>query len=310
MAQFVLALRAARLSQMAHQLVTNRPAHRELRATQAWHMGVSSDRFASRPRAAEHQLTVRAPESIEHPALTIDEASGLMAHLGFVAFRTPPRAAVTDSCLMAMVRDAPTRRHFDPKSVGFWVVANGHGALRVADRDSRTPISQPYSWGRISLTDRFGARNSFASFGGWLTGERVATDALLLIFRSPAAILRLPGHSQHRDLLSDRALAFFGRIVPRLWSHPGNEQLVSSAPPEGLYGAFLLYEARRFVGSTAPRDVIGEDARALARELARMQRSRPDALVEGRELLALLELWPAALNRQGPAESSVLARRS
>lgn len=257
-------------------------------------MGMWSDRFINRQRARDHASTVRPPESIEHPALTIDEAASLMADFGFVAFRTPPGVAVTDSCLMAMVRDAPTRRHFDPESVSYWVIVNGHGALQVADRDARTPISHPYSWGRVRVVDRVGARNSFVSFGGWLTGERVGSDALLLIFRSSAPILRLPGHSQQRDRLSEDALGFFGRLVPRMWSHPGHERLVSSVPPEALYGAFLLHQAQRFEGSTALRDANAEDANAVARELDRMGHSRPDALAAGGELLACLELRPAA----------------
>ena len=257
-------------------------------------MGMWNDRFSSRPRAGDHAWALRPPESIEHPPITVDGAAGLMADLGFLAFRTPPDAAVTDSCLMAMVRDAPTRRHFDPTSVTYWSIVGGHGAIQVADRDSKTPISHPYSWGRIHVVDRFGARNSFVSFGGWLTGERVGSDALLLVFRSPAPILRLPGHSQRRDRLSDDALAFFSRLVPRMWSHPGHEGLVSSTPPEALYGAFLLHEGRRFDGSPALRHAIADDANALARELHRTERSRPDALAAGRELLAHLELRLAA----------------
>ena len=256
-------------------------------------MDMWSDESIGRQREGDHAPTVRPPESIEHPGLTVDEAAGLMADLGFVAFRTPPGVAVADSCLMAMIRDAPTRRHFDPKSVSYWVAVNGHGGIQVADRDARTPISQPYSWGRVRLIDRFGARNSFVSFGGWLTGERVGSDALLLIFRSRAPILRLPGHSQHPDRLSDDALAFFGRLVPRMWSHPGHEQLVSAVPPEALFGAFLLHEARRFGATTALRDATAEDTKALTRELEQIGRTRPKALAAGRELLALLGLGPA-----------------
>ena len=279
---------------MAPEFVTDRPARRRVPAMQARHMSMWSGRFIRRQRVGDHASTVRPPESIEHPALTIDEAASLMADLGFVAFRTPPGVAVTDSCLMAMVRDAPTRRHFDPKSVSYWVIENGYGRIQVADRDLRSPVSHPYSWGRVRLIDRFGARNSFVSFGGWLTGERVGSDALLLIFRSAAPILRLPGHSQQRDRLSDDALAFFGRLVPHMWSHPGHERLVSSVPPEALYGAFLLHQARRWEGSTALRNAIAEDAIALARELDRMGRGRPDALAAGRGLLELLDLRPAA----------------
>ena len=232
------------------------------------------------------------PESIEHPALTVQDAADLMADLGFVAFRTPPGAEVMDSCLMAMIRDAPTRRHFDPETVSYWVIGGGHGHTELVDRDTLTPISRPFSWGRIRLVDRLGKRNSFVSFGGWLTGERVGADALLLIFRSSAPILRLAGHSQERDHLSDDAMSFFGRLIPRLWSSPAHEQLVGALPCDALYAAFLLHTAERVHRSAPLRDAIPDDARALVRELELAERHRPDALAAGREVLALLDLGP------------------
>ena len=216
-----------------------------------------------------------------------------MSELGFIAFRTPPAAPVADSCLMAMVRDVPTRRHFDPESVGYWVIENGRGRIQVTDRSEATPISRPYSWGRIRLDDRFGARNSFVTFGGWLSGERVGHDALLLIFRSPVPILRLSGHSQRHDRLSDDVLAFFGRLVPSMWP-PGNERRVSSLQPEVLYAAFLLHETRMLEPSPALREAMAEDAALLARELDRTQRLQPDAVMAGRELLASLQLGHGA----------------
>ena len=242
----------------------------------------------------DRALTALPPESIEQPALTIDEAAGLMADFGFVAFRTPPDAEVTDSCLMVMIRDAPTRRHFDPETVSCWVAENGRGHTELVDRGAGTPISKPFSWGRIRLVDRLGMRNSFVSFGGWLTAERVGDDAVLLIFRSPAPILRLPGHSQQSDHLSDDALSFFGRLVPRLWSSPAHERLVGSVPPEDLYAAFLLHEAGRIHRSQSLREAIPDDAHALLRELELAGRIRPETLAAGRELLSLLELEPPA----------------
>jgi hypothetical protein len=234
------------------------------------------------------------PESIDEPALTIEAAAGHMAGLGFMAFTTPPDAMVPDSCLMAMIRDAPTRRHFDPETVGYWVTENGQGQTEVVDRGAPTPISQPFSWGRIRLVDRLGKRNSFVSFGGWLSGERVGADALLLIFRSSAPILRLPGHSQQRDHLLDDAMSFFGRLVPRLWSSPAHERLVGALPPDALYAAFLLHEAGRVHRSALLREAIPDDAQALLRELELQERDRPDAVAAGRQVLTHVELEPVA----------------
>ena len=247
------------------------------------HVGVESGR-------RESQRVALPPESIDQPALTIDAAAGLMADLGFVAFTTPSDAGVTDSCLMAMIRDAPTRRHFDPETVSYWVIESGQGQTKLVDRGARTPISQPFSWGRIRLVDRLGKRNSFVTFGGWLTGERVGADALLLTFRSSAPILRLPGHSQRRDNLADDAMAFFGRLIPRLWSSPDHERLVAALPPDALYGAFLLHEAGRIHSSARLREASPDDARTLIRELELAERHRADALDTGRELLSHLDL--------------------
>lgn len=217
-----------------------------------------------------------------------------MSQLGFLAFRTPRGAAESDFCLMVMLRDAPTRRHFDPETVGYWVIEGGHGQIRTAARGVATPISRPYSWGRIRLVDRFGARNSFVSFGGWVTGERVGRDALLLIFRSPAPILRLRGHSQRPDRLSDDVLAFFGRLLPPMWADPGHEHFVSSLTPEVLYAAFLLHEARQLETSAALRDAAEGDAGVLARELDRMARTHPEARAAGSCVLPLLETGRSA----------------
>jgi hypothetical protein len=241
--------------------------------------------------------TAHPPESIEQPALSIDEAAGLMAGLGFVAFRTSSDTPQTDSCLMVMIRDTPTRRHFDPEAVTYWVLDNGHGRSEVIDYATQAPISRPFSWGRIRLVDRLGARNGFVSFGGWLTGERVGNDALLLIFRSPAPILRLPGHSQRHDSLSDEILGFFGRLIPRMWSNPSDETLVGSLPPEALHAAFLIHEAGRTRGSVRLRDANPSDARAALRQLELAQRYRPDELAAGREILSRLGLEPVGASR-------------
>jgi hypothetical protein len=254
-----------------------------------------TSRSATRRTTGEPGAIALPPESIEQPALTIDEAADLMAALGFVAFRTPPDEVVPDSCLMAMIRDAPTRSHFDPETVSYWVFDNGQGRTELADRGTRTPLSRPYSWGRIRLVDRLGARNSFVSFGGWLTAERVGSDALLLIFRSPAPILRLPGHSQQRDHLSDEALAFFGRVVPRLWATPADERLVGSLPPEAFYAAFLLNEAGRLNGSTQLQEATRDDALAVSRAVELAARHQPETLAAGRDALKLLGLDAAAV---------------
>jgi hypothetical protein len=234
-------------------------------------------------------LARRPPESIEQPPLSLDDAAQLMGDVGFLAFRTPADVPRTDSCLMVMIRGDPTHRHFDPETVSYWIVEAGHGAREIADHDTRAPRSRPFCWGRIRLEDRFGVRNDFVTFGGWLTVERVGTDALLLIFRSAAPILRLGGHSQHSDRLAGEILVFFGRLISRTWTGPDEERFIASVPPEHLWAAFLLHEQTRIGGSTGLREAMSSDVPAVGRELGRAN-LHPRVVDAGQRLLQRLAL--------------------
>jgi hypothetical protein len=214
-----------------------------------------------------------------------------MGDLGFIAFRTPPGTPRPDSCLMVMLHDAPTLRHFDPEVVSFWATRAARGHVETMDRSARVPFTEPFSWGRIRIVDRIGARNSYVAFGGTLSGERIA-DATLLIFRSPAPILRLAGHSQREDRLGQEVLTFFGRLVPRLWTSVDTEREVSAASPEALYAAFLVHTGARSSHSTALRDAQGGETAVVERELSALAAHHPSALAEGHRLLAMLELPP------------------
>lgn len=231
----------------------------------------------------------RPPESIDEPPIDLDAAARLMADAGFVLFRTPPGSPTPESCLMVVIRDVPSERHFDAEVASFWVTSDERGQLQSVDRKVRLPFSRPYSWGRIRIVDRLGARNSFVGFGGEVTGESVGAGARLLIFRSPAMIFRLTGHSQREDRLAQEVLTFFGRIVPHLWT-PDVERRVSSASPLDLYSALLLHTRARVVRSRALREALGGGESFLHREIALMEATRPDRLQGGRLLLAALEL--------------------
>jgi hypothetical protein len=213
-----------------------------------------------------------------------------MGTLGFVAFRTPPGAAMPDSCLMAMLRAAPTLRHFDPEAASFWVNDDAAGSLALVDRDTATPMTRRFSWGRIRLVDRLDARNSFVTFGGMLHAEQVGADATLLVFRSTAPILRLRGHSQRADAIADAVLSFFGRIVPRLWDEPTLEQRIAMDGPEALYAAFLLHSRQRISSSNLLRDAIGDETARIDQALRAMAAHRPTALAAGRQLCEALAL--------------------
>jgi hypothetical protein len=232
---------------------------------------------------------LRTPESIKDPAISLDDASGLMAHLGFVAFRTAPGDSVPESCLTVMIRSRPTGRHFDPELVTYWVHHGRAGHLELVDVHTAPPVFERFSWGKIQIADRFGISNSFATFGGFLYAERMDPDALLLVFRSSAPILRLAGHSQKRDAIAEEIMSFFARVVPHLWT-PAEEQLVNARTPEELYAAFLVHVRRRLDGSAALREAMSGDVRMVDSELAIMAEHRPTALATGKRLLRELRL--------------------
>jgi hypothetical protein len=244
---------------------------------------------ARQGRRSDDGGRLRPPASIEHPALSLDQASALMGDLGFMAFRIPPDADVPDSCLAVVLRDAPTGRHFDPESVSYWILDARHGRVEVADPSVRTPQSRPFSWGTIRLVDRFGARNDFVTFGGRLTATRIGRDAVLLAFRSPAPILRLGGHSQPRDRLADDVAVFFRRLVTRCWVEPVEARL-AGVPPQDLWAAFLVHEQARLAASSNLREAMAAEIHAVGRAIADVERYRPDALDAGQRVLAWLAL--------------------
>ena len=143
---------------------------------------------------------------------------------------------------MVTIHDIPTERHFDTEVVSYWVTSLDRGQLRTVDGTTPLPFSRPFSWGRIRLVDRLGARNSFVSFGGTLSGESVGAGARLFIFRSPAPIFRgLPGHSQREDRLAAEVLTFFGRMIPHLWMPAHRAADLVRRRPLDVYAAFLLH---------------------------------------------------------------------
>lgn len=229
------------------------------------------------------------PESIDETPIDVEEASRLMATLGFVLFRTPPGARLPASCLMLQLNDEPTGRHFDPEVVDYWAIVAGHGRSLSLDGSVHVPFSGSYSWGQIRITDRYGVRNRFVSFGGELSGESVGPGAKLIIFRSPATILRLPGHSQRQDRMAEEALTFFAHVIPRLWE-PGIEPTVSDASPLDLYASFLLDTRARIERSSVLRVALERESPTLQREIAALERAGGGHLEAGRALLSTLGL--------------------
>ena len=122
-----------------------------------------------------------------------------------------------------------------------------------------------------------------------MSGERVG-GALLLIFRTPAVIFRLQGHSQREDRVAEEVMSFFGRLVPILWRSAETEATVAAAAPLVLYGTFLLHTMHRIGHSAMLRDAIAPDLPTLHRQLEDMTAHHPDPMRAAARLLGTLRL--------------------
>ena len=219
---------------------------------------------------------------------TIEGAYRSLAGWGFLAQPDLPDVPGPAFLLVAL-RAAPSLRHFDPESVRFWTTANGKGRLEELTRKSILPVVRPFTWGPIELRDRLGVTNDYLSFGGELTAALV-DDIAILMFTSPAPLLRQGGHSQGWDEAADNVAAFFARIRGAIDVHPAREQELAVTSPLAIYSAFvcdLVATYRRCEGLQA-----AQPARwiLLVHEERRLRRDHLDEWQRGRELLAGLLL--------------------
>ena len=241
--------------------------------------GPMPDATTTRRLMGDSAAITPPPESIEQPALTIDEAANLMAVLGFVAFRTPPDEAVPDSCLMVMIRDAPTRRHFDPETASFWVLDNGRGRTtsRIAAPGPAFSALQlgPDPPGRPSrsaqqlrelrrMADRRACRE-----------RRVAPHLSFGCTDPPSSGTQPTARSSLR-----RSPGLLRPDRPSPMVSPTDERLIGSLPPDALRGI----PPRRGGTGRALGTAAGSDARRRGCNPPRVElakRHRPDALAAG-----------------------------
>jgi hypothetical protein len=194
-----------------------------------------------------------------------------------------------ESRLYVALRDEPTLRHFDPEHVRFWITGSeGRGSAMDLTRETRLPLEEGFSWGRIELVDRLAVVNEFVSLGGEMVAVESAPDTTIVVFRTPGPILRLGGHSQEVDRVALDLGAFFGRIMVPIDFEPGVEQAISSAGPMARYAAFVAYEHRRFEEHPILREEHPHHAAILADEARRLERDEPFAWAAGGRLLERL----------------------
>jgi hypothetical protein len=226
-------------------------------------------------------MAVTAPSPWEGPS----QAAQVLAHLGFVAHSDLPDRAGPAYLLVAL-RGQPTLRHFDPEVVEFWVDRDGRGARERVTRAGDLPIDRVFSWGPIRITDRLGVANDFLAFGGRVRAEMV-DDAVVVVFTSPAPILRRGGHSQGLDMGADHLGAFFSRLLLAVDFVPDFERQAAEAEVLARYAAFLDDAARRFGANSRLREASPEAWQALQAEVRRIQTTHPVDWQAGRDIAAI-----------------------
>jgi hypothetical protein len=221
---------------------------------------------------------------------SLREAAERLARLGFVVVDgTHPEETGTAQLLVALRRVATTE-HFDPEIVEYWEARGGRGRLVELARTTPVHARQPFSWGTIRVVDRVDAFNSFMSFGGEVTLAALDADTTIVVFESPAPIVRSTGHSQSVDPLTAEVGAFFARIKVPIDFSPGAEERIAALPPRALYGAMLAALQRRYAHNEALRDAHPAIATWAAREGHRMREGQSADWAAGEQLTADLDL--------------------
>jgi hypothetical protein len=222
------------------------------------------------------------------PSLAAADAARLVADLGFVVHRELATAS-DDATLVVAIRRRPTLRHFDPESIRLWFTnGDGRGQPLELDLGSVTPIDRPFAWGPIEIEDRFGITNTFISFGGRVSGDRIGAGELVVRFTSPAPIFRSGGHSQPFESSAAELGAFLARVMVAIDFRPGIEQAFAAASPLVRYAAFLRDVVARLAASPILRERYGAEAQLVHGERDRLRSRDPGAWEAGAILLEAL----------------------
>jgi hypothetical protein len=227
---------------------------------------------------ADRQLLVPPVDNLEP-----DVAAASLADWGFLASPDLPDRPGPARLLVA-IRPVPTLRHFDPELVEFWVNEAGRGRPATISYATTLPLERDFSWGLIRITDRLRVSNEYLTFGGRLAADAV-DETLVLVFTSPAPLLRRGGHSQVWDPPAEWMAAFFARLMVAVDYAPGFEARVASADPLVRYAAFVEDCTARFRSSWARRLDQPRIWALMESEERRLRHDHPDAWDAGDRLL-------------------------
>jgi hypothetical protein len=211
-------------------------------------------------------------------------ASELLADWGFLADPDLPDRP-GPAFLLVAIRAKPTRRHYDPELVEYWVTGTrGFGVHETISYASRMPRETEYSWGRITVGDRKGVANRYLSFGGTLRAARIDGE-VISVFESPAPLLRRGGHSQGWDTGAHSVGGFFGRFRAAAGYQHEFEELAAATDPLTRYAAFVNELVARYRSSEYLRDHYPKLWTVMVGEEKRLIREHALAWSDGAELL-------------------------
>jgi hypothetical protein len=225
-------------------------------------------------------MTAYRPQS---ESLPVASAAGLISDLGFLAGPDLPDRPGPAYLLVAL-REHPTLRHYDPERIDYWVSRKGRGVRGSITRATPMPLDGEFSWGLIRLVDRLDVTNEYVTFGGRLSAAPVDT-ATVVVFSSPAPLLRRGGHSQVWDAGADELSAFFARMIAAIDLRPELERRVCDADPLVRYSAFLADVVGRYRASAVLRNAESRVWALVRGEESRMRREHIESWRAGRELL-------------------------
>lgn len=211
-------------------------------------------------------------------------AERAVEHLGFLVVNGTSPEAQGGANLVVALRDKPTLAHFDPERIDHWVAAAGRGKATEIDHKTAVPFERPFSWGTIRVVDRLEVSNSFLTFGGTIRAFAAGSGATIVVFSSPAPLVRAAGHSQGVDLSTGEIGAFFARAMIPIDFEPGAEARIAAEPPMTLYAAFQASVGARLRASNELRAAHPGFTAWCRRERGRLAESFPADWEEGQAL--------------------------
>ncbi len=217
------------------------------------------------------------------PRIEPHDALARLTDWGFIATSDLPDKPGPASLLVAL-RERPTLVHYDPERVEYWATRRERGVHVTVTRDTPMPVDSVFSWGLIRIADRLGVTNEYAAFGGHVAAELV-DGVVVVVFTSPAPILRRGGHTQGWDPGATSIVAFFSRLLVAVDFRPGFEAEIADAEPLARYAAFLQDVIARYRVSSALREGEPDVWRLFSADAKRVERDHPETWAAGAALL-------------------------